>query len=89
MGESDEGFRVSVGAPLTTDEGLESSKPVERSGFIYTQVRVSQKQLTGKLRVIEPAPTENEAVKEVDCHQLNSISAYICPSLLKGSWLAV
>lgn len=31
-GEADEGFRVSVGAPLTADKGLGNAKPVERSG---------------------------------------------------------
>lgn len=65
MGEPDEGFRVSPGAPLTADTGLESSKPVERSGCKYTSVRVNQKLPTGKLKVTEPASTRDEAAKGV------------------------
>lgn len=65
MGEPDEGFRVSVGAPLTADKGLESSKPVERPGYKYTPVRVNQKLPTGRLKVREPASPQDEAAKGV------------------------
>lgn len=63
MGEPDEGFRVSVGAPLTADNGLESSKPVERPGYKYTSVRVNQKLPNGKLEVTEAASAQDGAAK--------------------------
>lgn len=65
MAEPDEGFRVSVGAPLTADKGLESSEPVERSGFKYTSVRVNQQLPAGKLEVTEAASTQDEDAKGV------------------------
>lgn len=59
MAEPDEGFGVSVGAPLTADKGLESSVAVERSGFKYTSVSVNQQLPAGKLNVTEAASTQD------------------------------
>lgn len=65
MESLDEGFRVSVGAPLTADQGPERPKAAEKSGYEYTPVRAKQKLPAGTLKVTEPASTRAEAAPGV------------------------